>query len=349
MFLNPAFVTRVKDSPSLDLADKLNTSTGETSQYPRSLTGKQTIDGTKTQLTAKQLFDLKKSVGLNSDKIFKQFNDNPIFQSKTDEDKVKALSGALTDINSAGKATIAAKNNLGQFAPDYNGKAKKLSTGAQKIVTGDYDVTSKLIGQDLPKNMNKEAVNVLASYDKAKAKEANTNQTVKNTLKTWNNGKDVPVTNEVDKQWAEYEKKAAEGTLGKLEAVDEKKKILRNAYNSTLNEDEKDLYKLSKTRLKEAYDQGLITDANIQKALDAENKLYEAGLIDKKSLHGKLGLATGAKTSGRSGRSSRSGRSGGRKSTKKVAKLDLSSFSTYKSKRSSTNASLRKLLGSAKV
>ena len=38
---------------------------------------------------------------------------------------------------------------------------------------------------------------------------------------------------------AEYEKKAAEGTLGKLEAVDEKKKILRNAYNSTLNEDEK--------------------------------------------------------------------------------------------------------------
>ena len=153
----------------------------------------------------------------------------------------------------------------------------------------------KPIGQDLPKNMNKEAVNQ-RSYDKAKAKNQTT-KTVKTLLRpAWNKlAEPLPVTNEIKQQVAEYEKKAAEGTLGKLEAVDEKKDS-KNAYK--LHPLTKMTTSQGKTRLKEAYDQGLITDANIQKALDAENKLYEAGLIDKKSY---TGLATGAKTSGRSG------------------------------------------------
>ena len=115
-------------------------------------------------------FRLKKVSVKNTDKIFRQFNDNPIFQSKTDEDKVKALSGALTDINSAGKATIMLKQPQ-PVRSRLQWQRLKVIHRSTKIVTGDYDVTSKLIGQDLPKNMNKEAVNVLASYDKAKAKD----------------------------------------------------------------------------------------------------------------------------------------------------------------------------------
>ena len=352
VFFNPAFLNRVKDSPALSLADDLNQKTGETSQYPRSLTGNQIIDGVKTKLTPGQLFDLKKNVGQTTKNIFNQFASNPAFNAKSDTEKIKLLSGALTDINAAGKAQLAAKNSLGQFAPGFTGEPTELETGPKKILSDNYDINSKIAGKDLPKNLRPEAVNVIANYNAENAKQPSNDKAVKEALKAWNNGNDLPlVTNEVAKQWAEYERKAAEGSLSKIAAVDEKKKILRNAYSSQLNKDERDLYKLSATRLRQAYNDGLITDENINKALMVEKQMFDNGLLESETLAKNLGLVSRNKSAKSSGRKKSSG--GSRRASSKKLKttktISLDTFKKYKTRRSSTNASLRKLLGSAKV
>jgi hypothetical protein len=348
VFFNPAFLNRVKDEPSLQLADDLNKKTGETSQYPRSLTGNQTIDGVKTKLTPEQLFSLKKNVGQNTNNIFQQYAASPIFQNLSDTEKVNALSGALTDINAAGKASLAAKNSLGQFSPGFTGKPTKLSGSQKALLSNEYSVDTKLAGTNIPKGLNQDAVKVIASYDKAKAKEIANNPTVTKALTDWNSGRPVPqITNEVAKQWADYEKGLKDGSITKLEAKDQKIKILRNAFNSQLNDDEKQLYKLSKTKIQSALSEGLITEDNVRRALAIEKQMFDNGLLDSETLAKKLGLGSRSKSSGKS---SGTRRSSGRRSTK-TAKAPKLKFTTtrVKNRQKSFNSSLRKLLASAKV
>jgi hypothetical protein len=348
VFFNPAFLNRVKDEPSLQLADDLNKKTGETSQYPRSLTGNQTIDGVKTKLTPEQLFSLKKNVGQTTNNIFQQYAASPIFQNLSDTEKVNALSGALTDINAAGKASLAAKNSLGQFSPGFTGKPTKLSGSQKALLSNEYSVDTKLAGTNIPKGLNQDAVKVIASYDKAKAKEIANNPTVTKALTDWNSGRPVPqITNEVAKQWADYEKGLKDGSITKLEAKDQKIKILRNAFNSQLNDDEKQLYKLSKTKIQSALSEGLITEDNVRRALAIEKQMFDNGLLDSETLAKKLGLGSRSKSSGKS---SGTRRSSGRRSTR-TAKAPKLKFTTtrVKNRQKSFNSSLRKLLASAKV
>lgn len=160
--------------------------------------------------------------------------------------------------------------------------------------------------KDLPKNINGTARKILDDEninDTEWLKKPNKDKDISNAFKSWL-PKDIqspPVNNEIAKDWANYEKKKAEGSLGKLEDESERKTILKKAYNSQLNEDERDLYSLSETRLKDSYNRGLINDQNINKALAVEKQLYDAGLIDKESLARKLDLsARGYKGSGSS-------------------------------------------------
>ena len=350
VFFNPAFLNRVKDSPALSMADELNQKTGETSQYPRSLTGKQTIDGTKTKLTPEQLFNLKKDVGQTTNSIFQQYANSPIFQNLSDTEKVKTLTNALTDITAAGKATLAAKNSLGQYAPGFTGKPDDLEASQKALISGEYNVDTKMAGTSIPKGLNQDAVKIIASYDKSKAKEASNNQTVTKALTSWNNGKPVPqVTNEIAKQWADYEKGLKDGSLTKLEAKDQKTKILRNTFNSQLNDDEKQLYKLSKTKITQALSEGLITEDNLKKALAVERQMFDNGLLESETLAKKLGLGSRSKSSGSSSRKSSGRKTSRAKSTKLKASKTPISFTKVKNRQKSVNSSLRKLLGSAKV
>ena len=185
--------------------------------------------------------------------------------------------------------------------------------------------------KDLPSNINQKARQILEDENVEDAewlKKSNSDGEITRTVSSWlpKGITAPPVNNATAKSWAELEKKRAEGTLGKLEEESTKKTILRNAYNSVLTEDEKDLYSLSEERLLDAYDRGVINDENINKALAVEKQLFDAGLISKETLAKKLGLVARGYKGGSGGR-------GGRGSTAKdtsqteVNNLSLDTFS----------------------
>jgi hypothetical protein len=188
--------------------------------------------------------------------------------------------------------------------------------------------------------MNNAAKSILEERDIETDQEAwdlktNSNQEAKRALEGWNNNNPLPdFTNAIAKKWADFEKKKADGTLGKLEEETERKTLLREVYNGQLNEDEKDLYALSEEDLIDAYDRGVITDQNIDNALAVEKQLYDAGLISKESLARKLNMsARGYK---------------GRKSGKNAFTIP-SGFSLLPSGGASSAGSLQKLLLSSRV
>jgi hypothetical protein len=173
-----------------------------------------------------------------------------------------------------------------------------------------YDATLAAYGAtpDLPTNLNDSAKKVIERSSRLTPegkdkwnKLANNDPTVKNELKAWNNGRDVPVTNEVAKQWAEYKRDEVEGKISKLDMNDKKKAILRSGYESQLDEDTRKLLSssVSKAELQGYIDQGLLTDTQIANALEVEKQMFDAGIVSKEYLASKLGLsARGYKGSG---------------------------------------------------
>ena len=202
----------------------------------------------------------------------------------------------------------------------YGGKFAKMSNSElEELAKTDADAKDymdKIEGvkrvtktaDDLPSNINNDARKILDTHTKLSddgrkkwGGRASSNTNANNEMLSWlPQGVQPPqITNEITKKWADYKKKEAEGSLANLEAEKERKSIMRSAYNSVLNEDEKDLYSLSKEKLQSAYDRGLINDENISKALAVEKQLYDAGLIDKESLARKLNQGgRGYKTAG---------------------------------------------------
>lgn len=358
VFFNPSFLNRVSDSPTMQLVDGLNKSTGETSQYPRTVGKKQTFDGVKTQLSAQGLYDMKKGIGGQTDKLFTEFSKDPAFNALSDTDKVKALQGTLTDINASEKAKYSANNSLGQFDPNFTGKAGTLTKNQKSLINGDYNTSALASGMDIPKGLSQSATKILTSYSKDKANEPNNDPEVKTALKAWA-GEDVPVNNETAKLWAEYEKDRVSNKLSPLEVDKRKKAVLKTAYSSGLNDFEKKYYSAADDDIIGALQKGDITEESLRKAMSVDANLVAKGVI-KSSGFGKkvwnaLGMsvpsvkgsvASGGKKS--SGRKSSGKKSSGRK-TAKSTKTNIYSLSKVNSRTKSTNNALRKLLGAAKI
>jgi hypothetical protein len=255
---------------------------------------------------------------------------------KQAEVKGKATGNSLTKDEAL---EIQKKEYDGKYADFTEKELKELAK--EDATAGQYlkslKATKKAFSDDpeLPDGIDASAEKVLITEnrltDEGKAKwnkKESTDTNIKSDL-TSRLPKDVEaptITNEIAKEWANLKKKQADGTLGKLEEESEYKSILRKAYNSNLNEDERDLYSLSKEKLQDAYDRGVINDDNINKALAVEKQLFDAGLINKETLANKLGLVA-------RGYKGRSGGRGGRGSTAKdtsrteINNLSLDTFS----------------------
>jgi len=161
--------------------------------------------------------------------------------------------------------------------------------------------------KELPKNLNASAKTVIEKYDSLDAEarktwntEKNTDTEVTKTMQSWIGDKvKVPeVTNEVAKKWADYQSDYVDGKISKLNMNDKKKGILKDAFNSQLSTDEKEIASLSKAELQYYYENKVIDDKNIGNAIAVEKQLFDAGLISKEQLQRNLGLsARGYKTS----------------------------------------------------
>jgi hypothetical protein len=292
-FINPLKPSKVQegDATTQELSRLNNAKQGV---FPTKVT-KDALEGA----SEKQIKELDANTGKATKAIWDKIIATDGYKNLSDEDKNKVLTAAKKDVTAIEKRKYSADKELGEYAQGYDGKQTKLSTSQVELMNnGDANKYIKASdAKTLPKNINGLAREILDGED---TEDVNWNtkpasDKVKNTLTTWlpKGVTAPPFNNEVAKDWATMEKKRAEGTLGKLEEETTRKTILKKAYNSQLNEDERDLYSLSEAKLEDALKRGVITENNIKKALAVEKQLYAAGLIDKESLARKLGLAAG--------------------------------------------------------
>ena len=192
-------------------------------------------------------------------------------------------------------------------------KDNKAGYTAEK--SGTKAPAKKSTAKPLPANMSSTAKSILESYNSMSAEDKKkwdkttaTGNTARTALNSWLGGKaEVPkISNEIARDWANYEKGIKDGSINALEKDTKKKEILRKAFNEQLSDVEKTMYKLSKADIQRYAESGDITEANLNNALAVEKQLFDAGLISKETLANKLGVAargykgkTGRKSSGK--------------------------------------------------
>lgn len=122
VFFNPAFQRTYKPTPEAQLVIDLNNRTGETSQYPRVAPRKLTVNGQQTTLTPQQITDYQRFTGERTKAWYQSFDSDPRFQNLSDEDKIKVMQNALTDIAAAGKIKV-----LGQTPDGASSRVKAIA------------------------------------------------------------------------------------------------------------------------------------------------------------------------------------------------------------------------------
>ena len=113
VFFNPAFQRTYQPTPEAQLVLDLNQATGETSQFPRVAPRKITVNGEQTTLTPEQITEFQKYTGEKTKLYYQSLNSDPRFQALSNEDKIKVMQNALTDIAAAGKIAVLGQNPEG--------------------------------------------------------------------------------------------------------------------------------------------------------------------------------------------------------------------------------------------
>jgi hypothetical protein len=204
-----------------------------------------------------------------------------------------------------GKVTQAKLDGLDNY---IKGKKKELGVAEKSTKT-----------TKLPSNLNKDAAKVFADYDAVKSTERDSwnakptsNEGAKKDITAWIGSKAQPpsITNEVAKDWADLQKKVTENKVTTIGVDQARSSILKKAYESQLSPTQKEIGSLSKAQLENYMNRGVISGDDIQKALQVESQMFDAGLIAKEKLSKNFAQteskARGYKTTG--GRGSKGGR-----------------------------------------
>ena len=165
-------------------------------------------------------------------------------------------------------------------------------------------------------------------------------------------GEELQVDNATAEKWAKYERDRVTGKINELDKVKIQRDILKSAYSSTLSADEKKYFDYNDTDLINALQNGSLKPDSLAKAMSVDAQLVAKGLITTSGFGKKVWNALGLAYPSVKGTSTKARTSSRRVASKKLKTtktISLDTFKKYKTRRSSTNASLRKLLGSAKV
>lgn len=96
-----------------------------------------TLDGVNTTLTDPQRREYDTLTKQNnSSGVVNQLKNSSAYKNASPNDQAKALSELKTNLTDITNRQFAAKNNLGQYAPDYNGKATTATAKQQDVQAG---------------------------------------------------------------------------------------------------------------------------------------------------------------------------------------------------------------------
>lgn len=106
VFFNPAFISKYTPTPEAKMVIDLFQETGEVKQAPRVVQRRIKVNGEYVELSPTQKNLMQRYVGTITRDAFARLASSEEFQTMPSEDKVKILSGILTDVGSAGKIVI---------------------------------------------------------------------------------------------------------------------------------------------------------------------------------------------------------------------------------------------------
>jgi hypothetical protein len=129
IFVNPAFVSKVKSNPAAKEVLDIYNRSGEVRQAPRVAPQKVNINGENLKPSSEQYTEYQKYIGSKTNTIFNNLLSDSRFNNLSDEEKAKLMSGLLSDINDAAKVEV------------FGNKMKSIPNTVKYIIAlggGDY-------------------------------------------------------------------------------------------------------------------------------------------------------------------------------------------------------------------
>lgn len=251
---------------------------------PPSIDKKTKFDGVEAELNPEQITALTKQTNNKVQAAWNALTATPEYQSLSDEDKKKALANASGDIAASERYRYAHDNQLGQFAPGFNGKATVLSGKQDALLTGGGFDTSNYTSPGSSTRINKD----VSSTSKATLTKIEGMPSDKKKVYL-----DDPKNN-YDYQLANFENDFKNGDLSEVDQYNKVQELgtlkIKSGYSKEANE----LYGLSKKKLADFISKkGGVSQKVLDEVNSMDAQLAAEGFISKTKFGGGAGGSGG--------------------------------------------------------
>lgn len=230
------------------------------------------FQGVQTNLTDPQRRVYDSQLTSTQKALLPQLTNSNVYKNMSPNDQANAVAQLKSNITSAVQRDYAAKNNLGQYAPNFTGKDTQATVKQQNVLAGKIDPASYIkgasTGTTIAKGLDPVSKNTLTKYnamspaDRAKTFNAQTSAEYQYDLAKYNNDK-------------------AKGTLTTAQDIKTQGTLRKEQVGSIYPKNVRDLYALNKTELYTylTTNDGKTDKAKIAKQLIAyDQALYNAGI-----------------------------------------------------------------------
>jgi hypothetical protein len=271
--------------------------------------------GNDIKLEDRQVQDLNAQIGQKVHEAWGQITSAPTYQKLTDEEKANALKAASKDISAAVKSEYAAQNNLPTDS--------KLTGSQGAIAKGTVNFANYAKGgsvSGLPKNYDALDDNVKKFYDtklgvsdkdawEAESVDESGQDLIRRVNQIRAEGMpELPATNKVASLYAEFVSKRDSEKWTPTREIQEKRKLLKEAYKSSLDENDSFWLGANDGLFRQGIEAGDITEDMFGRLLAYDNLQVQLGGSQQigKKLRSLLGVAqppnAGPYSSGSSGK-----------------------------------------------
>lgn len=277
--------------------------------------------GDDTELTKDQIRELQANVSKKVNSAWNELTGKKEYSLLSDEDKSTALRYLSSDIAAVEKQAYAAKNQLGQYSPNYTGNPESLKTRQVAIQNGNLDVsTYTRSGSTSNKTTLKDDSRGTALLDKV-------GTFTRDQRSNWENSQfdtkyqdlydranqirfeglpDIPQNNKVLGLYADLLEKRSKG-MTPLAENKAKLAFLKSAYKTDLSQESQEILSASTNDILNGIDAGYITRDQVAEAIRYDDILVGKGLSSSPDIANKVRRALGFSVQGKSGSSSGGG------------------------------------------